>query len=150
MSRSSAHSHGYVPGQRRNRRSPSSGKPSRSCKPTKIRSSPAGLAASQRSFFGLSQEVTGRSDRADFIPSAEQQREFATEVNTALSGMPGVLAARAVDTIGMYKDSVERSLDAEVLAGLGFDPWSMMKILTRQAGQKDQDSAFVSRVDGCR
>ena len=105
-----------------------------------------GLAASQRSFLGLSQEVTGRSDRANFIPSAEQQREFATEVNTALSGMPGVLAARAVDTIGMYKDSVERSLDVEVLAGLGFDPWSMLKILARQAGQKDQDSAFVSRV----
>ena len=37
----------------------------------------------------------------------KQQREFATEVNTALSGMPGVLAARAVDTIGMYKDSVD-------------------------------------------
>jgi hypothetical protein len=51
--------------------------------------------------------------------------------------MPGVLAARAVDTIGMYKDSVERSLDVEVLAGLGFDPWSMLKILARQAGQKD-------------
>jgi hypothetical protein len=104
------------------------------------------LAASQRSIFGLSQEVTGRSDHADFIPSAEQQQEFATEVSTALSGMPGVLASRAVDTIGMYKDSVERSLDAEVLAGPGFDPWPIVKILARQAGQKDQDSAFVSRV----
>ena len=102
----------------------------------------------QRFLVGLSQEVVSPEVPVSqwFIPRAAEQEAFGNEVRNAVINLPNVLAARAMDSFGMFMETVERALDVEVLTGPDFDPRPLIDIVARQAGQKNQKSTFISRV----
>lgn len=97
---------------------------------------------------GLSQQVTGRDYREDFLPQDPEQAEFAKAVRASLAkAMPDVISMRAMDTLGVFKDyPPERSLDIELTHGPGMEPNDLMRVVLQHAAEKDQESTFISRV----
>ena len=104
----------------------------------------------QRFVVGLSQTVEGHPTQPTFIPDTHQNVAFGERLRKRfvdkLKQKGQFLAVRAKDSLGMFEQKPERSLDTELLTGLNIEPMDIVRITAEEAGQAHQKSTFVARV----
>ena len=80
------------------------------------------------------------------VPTPEVQQAGREGLLNSLNSNPQVLAARAVDSEGLYYGDFEKSYDMEWTAGADFDPSVAVSDVAKVAKDNNQIDAFVARV----
>lgn len=82
----------------------------------------------------------------DSVPTDAEMAEARDDMTDVLKGDEGVIAYRALPTVGMYAGATERSFDQEVLANRGWNPGKWIAGIVRKMQAANQYDAFFSRV----
>lgn len=91
-------------------------------------------------------EVGISRDRTEAPVTTSDQVAHGIALRNKINSQPHVLAAKVQDTVGMFKRTVERSFDTEILAYPDFDPAQTVADLVHMAGTSNQDATFISRA----
>ena len=96
---------------------------------------------------GMAQAISDRPGVVDFKPQDADQARFAADVHADLARvMPEVISLRSLDSLGMFMNKGERSLDTEFTHGPSLEPNELMRVVLYHAWAKDQEFAHISRV----
>jgi hypothetical protein len=96
-------------------------------------------------FLGLSREQSMETQGRNFVPTAGQMIESATNILRPANTDPDVVTYKGLPTSGAYLGSPETALDIDIVTRQDFIPAETLDLAAVQAAEDAQDSWFVAR-----
>ena len=96
-------------------------------------------------FLGLSREQSMETQGRNFVPTAGQMIESATNILRPANTDPDVVTYKGLPTSGAYLGSPETALDIDIVTRQDFIPSETLDLAAVQAAEDAQDSWFVAR-----